>query len=111
MIGVAVWGLASKGFPWLDGVLRGGVNEMRCSITTPNDVQKQHEKKERRDCCRQRNRRLPAMSRIGQRVGAILNRLLFEADFFVDEKDLQTFVGATSQESRFFFAFFAPLLR
>lgn len=34
----------------------------------------------------------------------ILRSLLSEADFFVDEKDLQTFVGATSQ-SRFFFAF------
>jgi hypothetical protein len=34
---------------------------------------------------------------------AILKKLLSEADFFVDEKDLQTFVGATSQ-SRFFFA-------
>lgn len=32
---------------------------------------------------------------------AILRSLLSEADFFVDEKDLQTFVGATSQ-SRFF---------
>ncbi|CAG9271177.1 hypothetical protein PCAR4_90043 [Paraburkholderia caribensis] len=40
---------------------------------------------------------------------AILKSLLFEADFFVDEKDLQTFVGATSQESRFFFALFAPV--
>jgi hypothetical protein len=35
-------------------------------------------------------------------LNAILKVLLFEADFFVDEKDLQTFVGATSQ-SRFFF--------
>lgn len=34
---------------------------------------------------------------------AILQSLLSEADFFVDGKDLQTFVGATSQ-SRFFFA-------
>ena len=34
---------------------------------------------------------------------AILRSLLSEADFFVDGKDLQTFVGATSQ-SRFFFA-------
>lgn len=34
----------------------------------------------------------------------ILVSLLSEADFFVDGKDLQTFVGATSQ-SRFFFAF------
>jgi hypothetical protein len=34
---------------------------------------------------------------------AILTVLLFEADFFVDEKDLQTFVSATSS-SRFFFA-------
>lgn len=33
---------------------------------------------------------------------AILKVLLSEADFFVDEKDLQTFVGATFQ-SRFFF--------
>ncbi len=33
---------------------------------------------------------------------AILRSLLSEADFFVDGKDLQTFVGATSQ-SRFFF--------
>ncbi len=33
----------------------------------------------------------------------ILRSLLSEADFFVDGKDLQTFVGATSQ-SRFFFA-------
>lgn len=32
---------------------------------------------------------------------AILRSLLSEADFFVDGKDLQTFVGATSQ-SRFF---------
>jgi hypothetical protein len=32
---------------------------------------------------------------------AILRFLLSEADFFVDEKDLQTFVGATPQ-SRFF---------
>lgn len=32
---------------------------------------------------------------------AILEVLLFEADFFVDGKDLQTFVGATFQ-SRFF---------
>lgn len=32
---------------------------------------------------------------------AILHSLLSEADFFVDGKDLQTFVGATSQ-SRFF---------
>ncbi|RKE34628.1 hypothetical protein B0G76_0642 [Paraburkholderia sp. BL23I1N1] len=31
----------------------------------------------------------------------ILKSLLSEADFFVDEEDLQTFVGATSQ-SRFF---------
>lgn len=31
----------------------------------------------------------------------ILRSLLSEADFFVDGKDLQTFVGATSQ-SRFF---------
>lgn len=33
---------------------------------------------------------------------AILRSLLSEADFFVDGKDLQTFVGATFQ-SRFFF--------
>lgn len=33
---------------------------------------------------------------------AILRFLLSEADFFVDGKDLQTFVGATFQ-SRFFF--------
>lgn len=32
----------------------------------------------------------------------ILRSLLSEADFFVDGKDLQTFVGATFQ-SRFFF--------
>jgi hypothetical protein len=37
--------------------------------------------------------------------GCILRSLLFEADFFVDEKDLQTFVGATSQSR-----FFLPLL-
>ena len=37
-------------------------------------------------------------------ASCILAFLLFEADFFVDEKDLQTFVGATSQ-SRFFFAY------
>ena len=42
---------------------------------------------------------------------AILRSLLSEADFFVDGKDLQTFVGATSQ-SRFFFALsFRFLLR
>jgi hypothetical protein len=34
---------------------------------------------------------------------AILQLLLSEADFFVDEKDLQTFVGAAFQP-RFFFA-------
>ncbi len=34
----------------------------------------------------------------------ILVSLLSEADFFVDGKDLQTFVGATSQ-SRFFLLF------
>lgn len=34
---------------------------------------------------------------------AILRFLLSEADFFVDGKDLQTFVGATFQ-SRFFFS-------
>ena len=34
---------------------------------------------------------------------AILQMLLSEADFFVDEKDLQTFVGAAFQP-RFFFA-------
>ena len=34
---------------------------------------------------------------------AILEYLLSEADFFVDEKDLQTFVSATFR-SRFFFA-------
>jgi hypothetical protein len=34
---------------------------------------------------------------------AILQWLLSEADFFVDEKDLQTFVGAAFQP-RFFFA-------
>jgi hypothetical protein len=32
----------------------------------------------------------------------IVEVLLFEADFFVDEKDLQTLIGATSH-SRFFF--------
>ncbi|MBN3856050.1 hypothetical protein G3N59_21990 [Paraburkholderia sp. Ac-20340] len=31
---------------------------------------------------------------MGQNPAAILNSLLSEADFFVDEKDLQTFVGA-----------------
>ncbi|EDT04860.1 hypothetical protein BamIOP4010DRAFT_1652 [Burkholderia ambifaria IOP40-10] len=36
---------------------------------------------------------------------AILRSLLSEADFFVDGKDLQTFVGATSQ-SRFFLPVF-----
>ena len=40
---------------------------------------------------------------------AILRSLLSEADFFVDGKDLQTFVGATSQ-SRFFFAPAVPIL-
>jgi hypothetical protein len=35
---------------------------------------------------------------------AILTSLLSEADFFVDGKDLQTFVSATSK-SRFFFVF------
>jgi hypothetical protein len=32
---------------------------------------------------------------MGIRPRAILRVLLFEADFFVDEKDLQTFVSAT----------------
>ena len=36
--------------------------------------------------------------------GAILKVLLSEADFFVDEKDLQTFVGAAFQPR-----FFLPL--
>jgi hypothetical protein len=38
---------------------------------------------------------------IDDEEAAILKFLLSEADFFVDEKDLQTFVSATSQ-SRFF---------
>jgi hypothetical protein len=38
-----------------------------------------------------------------RQLGAILKVLLSEADFFVDEKDLQTFVGAAFQP-RFFFA-------
>jgi len=54
-------------------------------------------------CCRNRNRWLPIASPIIRCFGCILSFLLSEADFFVDEKDLQTFVGATSQ-SRFFFA-------
>jgi hypothetical protein len=46
---------------------------------------------------------LPIAPPIIRCFGGILTFLLSEADFFVDEKDLQTFVGATSQ-SRFFFA-------
>jgi hypothetical protein len=41
---------------------------------------------------------------IFSRTAAILVLLLSEADFFVDGKDLQTFVSATSK-SRFFFVF------
>jgi hypothetical protein len=41
---------------------------------------------------------------IASGVAAILAALLSEADFFVDGKDLQTFVSAVSQAALFFFA-------
>jgi hypothetical protein len=51
---------------------------------------------------------LPIAPQIIRCFRYILKSLLSEADFFVDEKDLQTFVGATSQ-SRFFFALRLPI--
>jgi hypothetical protein len=76
-------------------------DDPRCSFATVVDAKKQRDKSYKKDCCRYRNRWLLIMRIIESAEAAILKFLLSEADFFVDEKDLQTFVGATSQ-SRFF---------
>jgi hypothetical protein len=63
---------------------------LRCVIATSNDAEKQQKFRQRSDYCGTRNDCLLTADIIELKEGAILKFLLSEADFFVDEKDLQT---------------------
>jgi hypothetical protein len=77
---------------------------LRCLIATSNDAEKQQKFPQTSDYCRTRNDCLWTARLILIKEGAILNFLLSEADFFVDEKDLQTLSARLYRR-----AFFCPL--